>query len=71
MLVIGRLEVSAPKNKKIAKAAEPTSLRPKRGKDKLIRLDDLIPKQNVTGGRKLLFGVTDERNHKHQPKIES
>jgi len=24
----------------------------------LIRLDDLIPKQDITGGRQLLFGVT-------------
>jgi len=30
----------------------------KRKKQKLIRLDDLIPKQNVAGGRRLLFGVT-------------
>jgi len=54
--------VSAPKNKKNARAAEQTNVRPKRGKEKLIRLDDLIPKQNVIGGRKLLFGVTDEIN---------
>jgi len=59
--------VSAPKNRKIARAAEPTNLRPKRGKDKLIRLDDLIPKQNVTGGRKLLFGVTDGTNTNTNP----
>jgi hypothetical protein len=25
----------------------------------LIRLDDLIPKENVLGGRQLLFGATD------------
>jgi hypothetical protein len=31
----------------------------KRRKEKLIRLDDLIPKQNVSGGRQFLFGVTD------------
>jgi len=30
----------------------------KRKKQKLIRLDDLIPKQNVAGGGQLLFGVT-------------
>jgi len=30
----------------------------KRKKQKLIRLDDLIPKQNVAGGRQFLFGVT-------------
>ena len=50
--------MSAPKNKKNARAVE-SSRGPKRAKEKLIRLDDLIPKQNVTGGRKLLFGVTD------------
>ncbi|MDQ3198613.1 MAG: hypothetical protein M3Q46_05395 [Verrucomicrobiota bacterium] len=31
----------------------------KRGKDKMIRLDDLIPKGNVSGGRQLLFGATE------------
>jgi hypothetical protein len=28
-------------------------------KIKLIRLDDLIPKQDVKGGRQLPFGITD------------
>jgi hypothetical protein len=60
--------VSAPKNQKKAKAGESTSHRPKRGKEKLIRLDDLIPKQNVTGGRQLLFGVTDAENTTNNPK---
>lgn len=31
----------------------------KRGKDKMIRLDDLIPKGSVSGGRQLLFGATE------------
>ena len=31
---------------------------PKRHK-KLIRLDDLIPKKDVTGGRQVLFGARD------------
>jgi hypothetical protein len=31
----------------------------KRRKDKLIRLDDLIPKQDVKGGRQLPFGATE------------
>jgi len=31
----------------------------KRRKDKLIRLDDLIPKQDVKGGHQMLFGTTD------------
>jgi len=28
-------------------------------KDKLIRLDDLVPKQGLTGAHQLLFGATD------------
>ncbi|HEX4638691.1 MAG TPA: hypothetical protein VH170_04320 [Chthoniobacterales bacterium] len=63
--------MSAPKNKKQAKASESTSHRPKRGKQKLIRLDDLIPKQDVTGGRQLLFGVTDAIQLTNNPKQES
>jgi hypothetical protein len=49
--------VSTPKDKKNAPAGEPAQ-RPKRKKEKLIRLDDLIPKKNVAGGRQLLFGAT-------------
>ncbi len=51
--------MNAPKNKKNAPAGESVSQRPKRRKDKLIRLDDLIPKENVVGGRQVLFGATD------------
>jgi hypothetical protein len=50
--------VSAPKNKKNAPAGESGNQRPKRSKGKLIRLDDLIPKQDVMGGHQLLFGAT-------------
>lgn len=52
-------KVSKPKDKKNAPAGESVSQRPKRRKEKLIRLDDLIPKENVVGGRQLLFGATD------------
>jgi hypothetical protein len=31
----------------------------KNKKTRLIRLDDLIPKQDVKGGHQYLFGVTD------------
>ena len=31
----------------------------KNKKTRLIRLDDLIPKKNVVGGRQSLFGATD------------
>jgi hypothetical protein len=51
--------VSAPKNKKTAAGGNLKRPSSKRRKEKLIRLDDLIPKQNVTGGRQFLFGVTD------------
>jgi hypothetical protein len=51
--------VSTPNDKKNAPAGELVSQRPKRRKEKLIRLDDLIPKENVVGGRQLLFGATD------------
>jgi hypothetical protein len=51
--------VSAPKNKKNAPAGESGNQRLKRSKGKLIRLDDLIPKQDVTGGHQVLFGASD------------
>jgi hypothetical protein len=60
MLITEIAKVSAPKNKKNAPAAEESgNQRPKRRKDKLIRLDDLIPEKDVKGGRQLPFGVTD------------
>jgi hypothetical protein len=50
--------VGTPKNKKNVVAGHAQRQRAQRKKEKLIRLDDLIPKQDVTGGRQLLFGVT-------------
>jgi len=35
----------------------------KNKKMRLIRLDDLIPKKNVMGGRQLLFGAPDTQRH--------
>jgi hypothetical protein len=55
--------VSAPKSKKNAPAEESGSQRQKRTKEKLIRLDDLIPKEDVKGGRHLPFGATDTANN--------
>ena len=52
-----KTKVSQPKSKKIAPAEESGNQRPKHRKEKLIRLDDLIPKENVMGGRQLPFGV--------------
>jgi hypothetical protein len=51
--------VRAPKNKENAPAGESANQRSKRRKGKLIRLDDLIPKQDVTGGARLLFGASE------------
>ena len=61
-------KVSAPKNKKNAPAAgESGNQRPERRKDKLIRLDDLIPEKDVKGGRQLPFGVTDTTQRQNNP----
>jgi|GEM_PF-4442041 hypothetical protein len=46
------------KNKKDAPAGEQNSQR-LRKKDKMIRLDDLIPKKDVLGGRQLFFGASE------------
>ena len=65
-------KVSAPKNKEKAPAAgESGNQRPKRRKEKLIRLDDLIPKQDVTGGHQLLFGATDATQTTNKPTNEN
>ena len=63
--------MSAPKNKKNAPAGESENQRPKRRKNKLIRLDDLIPKKDVTGGQQLLFGVTDTTETTNNPTEEN
>jgi hypothetical protein len=54
-------------SKKAPAAGESGNQRPKRRKDKLIRLNDLIPKQDVTGGQRLLFGVTDKTQSTNNP----
>ena len=51
--------MNTPKNKKNAPAAESESKRRKRKRDKLIRLNDLIPEKDVKGGQQVPFGVTD------------
>jgi len=60
--------VSTPKNKPNTAAGESANQRPKRRKDKLIRLDDLIPKQDVKGGHQLLFGASDTTETTKPPK---
>jgi hypothetical protein len=50
--------VSSSKEKKDAGSGERGAQRQKPSKEKLIRLDDLIPDKKVAGGR-LIFGATD------------
>ena len=65
MLGVNRAPVSSSKEKKDADSGERGAQRQKRSKDKLIRLDDLIPDEKVVGGGQL-FGVTDTtQNQKH------
>ena len=54
-----------PKNKK--PAAESENKRRKRTKDKLIRLNDLIPEKDVKDGHQVLFGVTDTTQTTNNP----
>ena len=61
ILITKAAKVSA--SKKAPAAGESGNQRPKRRKDKLIRLNDLIPKQDITGGHRLLFGVTDKTDN--------
>jgi len=63
--------VNTPKDKKHAPAGGSEYQRPKRRKEKLIRLDDLIPKGNVVGGRQLLFGATDTTAETINPKQDN
>ena len=60
--------MNTPKNKKDAPAAESESKRRKRTRDKLIRLDDLIPEKDVKGGRQLPFGVTETTQRPNNPE---
>jgi hypothetical protein len=69
ILITEIAKASAPRNKEKAPAAgESGNQRPKRSKVKLIRLNDLIPNQDVTGGHQLLFGVTDKTQSTNKRK---
>jgi hypothetical protein len=51
--------VSSSKEKKDADSGERGPHRQKRSKEKLIRLDDLLPDKKVVGGRLFGAGATD------------
>ena len=71
MVAQQKAKVSASKHKKNAPAGESENQRPTRKKEKLIRLDDLIPKQDVKGGHQLLFGATDTTETTNNPTEEN
>ncbi|CAN5807200.1 hypothetical protein BH20VER1_BH20VER1_09480 [soil metagenome] len=52
------------------RANDEKNQKPEGENDKLIRLDDLIPKRNVRGGRQLLFGASDTSQPTHNKKKE-
>jgi hypothetical protein len=62
--------VSAAINKKHAPVGDLGNRPQKRRKEKLIRLDDLIPKENVVGGRQL-FGAATDTTQTLNPKQQS
>ncbi len=55
--------MSASKQRKVRNLEIQNMGEQERQKKKAIRLDDLVPKQNVRGGRRLFFGAT----HTQQP----
>jgi hypothetical protein len=59
--------VNTPKNKKNAPAAESGNKRRQRTRDKLIRLHDLIPEEDVKGGHQMPFGATDTTQTTNNP----
>jgi hypothetical protein len=58
-MLITKSQSECTEEQKDAPAGESGSRRPKRKKDKLIRLDDLIQKENVMGGRQLPTDTTN------------
>jgi hypothetical protein len=63
--------VSVSKEKKDVPAGESRIRKQKRRKEKLIRLDDLIPKEDVLGGRQYLFGTPAELNQTTKKQKEN
>jgi hypothetical protein len=57
--------VSSSKEKKDADSGERGAQRQKRSKDKLIRLDDLIPDEKVVGGQQLFGATNTTQNQKN------
>ena len=60
--------MSASKKEKGAQAGDEQTRKQEETKDKLIRLDDLIPKQNVRGGRQYIFGTSNTETNNPKAK---
>lgn len=56
------------KDKKLNPAGEPAKEKQASSGTKLIRLDDLIPKQDVKGGRQVFFGGKNLKSTENKPK---
>ena len=65
MLGVNRAPVTPSKEKKDADSGERGAQRQKRSKDKLIRLDDLIPDEKVVGGGKYFGATSTTQNQKN------
>ncbi|HEX4652929.1 MAG TPA: hypothetical protein VH227_01655 [Candidatus Udaeobacter sp.] len=60
--------MSALKDKEDTPGGEPENQKSKRKKQRLICLDDLIPKKDIKGGRQYLFGSTDTATTEEKEK---
>ena len=56
------------KDKKLNPAVESAKEKQVSSGMKMIRLDDLIPKQDVKGGRRVFFGGKDLKSTENKPK---
>ena len=60
--------VKTSKDKKLDPAMEPAKEKQGSSKAKMIRLDDLIPKQDVKGGNRVFFGGKKLKPADNKPK---
>jgi hypothetical protein len=60
--MVNEQTVKPSKDKKLHPAGEPAKEKQATAGTKMIRLDDLIPKQDVKGGRRVFFGGKDPKS---------
>lgn len=60
--------VKPPKDKKLNPAGEPANEKQIPPGKKMIRLEDLIPKQDVKGGKQMFFGGKNPKSTDNKPK---